>query len=82
MTVAMQSAALAARRLEPWARGRLTWDETLALLRRDLRRRFARKLSWGRLFPPWLLAPHGRRVVHLLHRWRVLPLGPLYRLCH
>ena len=82
MTVAMQSAALAARRLEPWARGRFAWDETLALLQQDLRRRFARKLAWGRILHPWLLAPHGRRVVHLLHRWGALPLGPLYRLCH
>jgi len=82
MTVAMQSAALAARRLEPWARGRFAWDETLALLQQDLRRRFARKLAWGRVLHPWLLAPHGRRVVHLLHLWGALPLGPLYRLCH
>jgi 2-polyprenyl-6-methoxyphenol hydroxylase-like FAD-dependent oxidoreductase len=82
MTVAMQSAALAARRLEPWARGRFAWDETLALLQQDLRRRFARKLAWGRVLHPWLLAPHGRRAVHLLHRWGALPLGPLYRLCH
>ena len=82
MTVAMQSAALAARRLEAWARGRLTWDETLSLLQHDWRRRFARKLAWGRVLHPWLLAPHGRRVVHLLHRFRLLPFGPLYRLCH
>lgn len=82
MTVAMQSAALAARRLEAWARGRLTWDETLSLLQQDWRRRFARKLAWGRVLHPWLLAPHGRRVVHLLHRFRLLPFGPLYRLCH
>ena len=82
MTVAMQGAALAARRLEAWARGRLTWDETLSLLQQDFRRRFARKLAWGRALHPWLLAPHGRRIVHLLHRWRLLPFGPLYRLCH
>ena len=82
MTVAMQSAALAARRLEPWARGRFAWDETLALLQQDLRRRFARKLAWGRVLHPWLLVPQGRWVVHLLHRWGALPLGPLYRLCH
>ncbi len=82
MTVALQGAALAARRLEPWARGRSAWDETLALLRQDLNRRFARKLAWGRVLHPWILAPHGRRVVHLLHRWGALPLGPLYRLCH
>jgi len=82
MTVAMQSAALAARRLEAWALGRLTWDETLSLLQQDWRRRFARKLAWGRVLHPWLLAPHGRRVVHLLHRFRLLPFGPLYRLCH
>lgn len=82
MTVALQSAALAARRLEAWARGRSTWDGTLSLLQEDLRRRFARKLTWGRVLHPWLLAPHGRRVVHLLHRFRLLPFGPLYRLCH
>jgi len=82
MTVAMQSAALGARRLEAWARGRFTWDETLSQLRQDLRGRFARKLAWGRIFHPWLLSPRGRNVVHLLHRFRLLPFGSLYRLCH
>lgn len=82
MTIALQSAALAAPHLESWSRGRRGWKEATRTMRRDLERRFARRLAWGRIMHPWLLRPRRRGLIHALHRVRVLPFGLLYRLCH
>ena len=82
MTIALQSAAIAAPRLESWSRGHGSWTETLQGLRRELHRRFARRLAWGRLMHPWLLCPRRRTAIHCLHGLRILPFGGLYRLCH
>jgi len=82
MTVALQSAALALDPLEAWSRGRASWDEAVTALRASWRRRFRRRLAIGRWLHPWLIDPGCRRVIHTLHRWHLLPFGPLYRLCH
>ncbi len=82
MTIALQSAAIATPCLESWSRGRRGWEETLHGLRRQLHRRFARRLAWGRLLHPWLLNPRRRRTIHRLHHLRLMPFGLLYRLCH
>jgi flavin-dependent dehydrogenase len=82
MTIALQSAAIAAPCLESWSRGRSTWTETLLGLRNQLHRRFAKRLAIGRILHPWLLHPRRRFVIHRLHHLRLMPFGLLYRLCH
>ena len=82
MTIALQSAAVALDPLEAWAQGRASWHEAMAMLQKRLRHRFRRRLAIGRWLHPWLLDPARRRIVHALHAWRLLPFGPLYRLCH
>jgi flavin-dependent dehydrogenase len=82
MTIALQSAAAALPHLEEWSQGRAAWDRTCARIAHDLRRRFARRLAWGRVLHPWLLHPPRRRWVLALHRTGLLPFHPLYRLLH
>ena len=82
MTVALQSAATALPHLVAWSRGETPWPNTLEFIERDLATRFRRRLAWGRRLHPWLLSPIRRRVIHRLHSLKLLPLGPLYRLCH
>lgn len=82
MTVALQSAALALDPLEAWACGRASWTDAMAALQKLWRRRLQQRLAIGRWLHPWLLNPGGRRFIHALHAWRLLPFGPLYRLCH
>lgn len=82
MTIALQSAAAALPHLEDWSQGRAHWDKTAGRIARDFRRRFARRLAWGRVFHPWLLRPRRRRWLMTLHRGGLLPFHPLYRLLH
>lgn len=82
MTIALQSAAIAAPCLDLWSRGDRSWAETLRGMRRQLHRRFSRRLAWGRILHPWLLHPHRRQAIHHLHHLRLMPFGWLYRLCH
>lgn len=82
MTIALQSAAIAAPCLDSWSRGGRGWEETLHGLRRQLHRKFSRRLAWGRFLHPWLLHPRRRRAIHRLHHLRLMPFGLVYRLCH
>lgn len=82
MTIALQSAASALPHLESWSRGRAEWMRTCERIERDFRRRFGRRLAWGRIFHPWLLRPRRRRWLMTLHRGGLLPFHPLYRLLH
>jgi len=82
MTIALQSAALALDPIERWSRGYTEWNETLSSARRTWRRRFRHRIAVGNLLHPWLLNPGRRRIVRLMHNYRLLPFGALYRLCH
>jgi len=82
MTIALQSASASLRHFEAWSRGTVPWTETIARVSRDLHRRFRRRISVGRLIHPWLLDSRRRRLIHALHRVRLLPFGTLYRLSH
>ena len=82
MTMALQSAAVALPHLEDWSHGRTEWMPACGRIRRDLHRRFARRLAWGRFLHPWLLRPQRRRWLFALHRAGLLPFHPLWRLLH
>lgn len=82
MTIALQSAAIAAPLLEAWSQGRADWTQTLMAMRKRLRRRFARRLAWGRVLHPWILHPRRRTAIHAMHRVGLLPFRTLYHLCH
>jgi flavin-dependent dehydrogenase len=82
MTIALQSASAALEHLEAWSHGTVAWTKTTARISRDLHRRFRRRILVGRLIHPWLLNSRRRRLIHALHRVRLLPFGTLYRLSH
>jgi hypothetical protein len=82
MTIALQSASVSLGYFEAWSRGALSWTETLARVSRDLHQRFRRRILVARWIHPWLLDARRRRLIHILHRVRLLPFGTLYRLSH
>lgn len=82
MTIALQSAALALDPIERWSCGYTDWSATVAAVRRTWRRRFGHRIAIGNLLHPWLLSPGRRRIVHLMHKCKLLPFDALYRLCH
>jgi flavin-dependent dehydrogenase len=82
MTIAWQSAAVALPALVDWSHHCSDWESTAGKIQRHLAQRFRRRIAWGRRLHPWLLRPRRRRVIHALHRTRLLPFHPLYRLLH
>jgi len=83
MTIALQTAAAALAPLADWVqRPSVDWPETTARIRREVSRRCGARLNRARRLHPWMLSPGRRRSLHLLHRWGLLPLAPLYRLLH
>lgn len=82
MAMALQSAALALPALLDWTRGSVAWDDTLRIVHRRLRRRFARRLALARALHPWLLAPSTQQILAHTRARHWLPLKLLYHALH
>jgi hypothetical protein len=82
MTIALQSAALAAEPLKRWSEGEIEWSEVVVNLEHRIGRHLQRRLSAARFTHHWLLDPAKRKIVFFLSRWGLLPFAPLYRLLH
>ena len=78
MSMAFESAELAAEPLREWQTGRGTWSETLARIRRKLNRRFARRMFWGRAMHPFLTTNAGQALFTLVSRLGILPFQSCY----
>ena len=73
MSMAFESAQIAADPLHAWHAGRRTWAETFERLRTELRRRFARRMFWGRAMHPFLTTEAGQTFFTLVSRSGLLP---------
>lgn len=80
MTMALESAELAAGPLLHWSRDGAGWDETVARVRSALRRKFSRRLTAGSALQSFLLHPGGVRAVRVLAGLGWLPFRPLLAL--
>ena len=78
MSMAFESAELAAEPLQEWQRGREMWSETLARISRKLKRRFARRMFWGRAMHPFLTTNAGQALFTLVSRLGILPFQSCY----
>lgn len=82
MTIALQSAAVAAPIMVRWARGHTDWSSAVRAVSLAQERRFGRRLRVARLLHPWLLQDRTRGWARKLHRRGLLPVGWLYRMLH
>ncbi len=73
MSMAFESAEIATEPLHAWHVGRRTWAETVERLREELRRRFARRMFWGRAMHPFLTTDAGQAFFTLVSRSGLLP---------
>ncbi|MFZ0712306.1 MAG: hypothetical protein WAM53_19855 [Terrimicrobiaceae bacterium] len=73
MSMAFESARIAADPLHAWQAGRGTWGETLARLRDESKRRFTKRMFWGRLMHPFLTTDAGQAFFTLVSRSGFLP---------
>ena len=79
MSMAFESAEIAADPLHTWHTGRGTWAETLERLREELKRRFARRMFWGRAMHPFLTTDAGQAFFTLVSRSGLLPFKSCFR---
>jgi flavin-dependent dehydrogenase len=78
MSMAFESAEIAADPLHTWHEGRRTWAETAERLREELRRRFARRMFWGRAMHPFLTTEAGQALFTLVSRSGLLPFNSCF----
>ncbi len=79
MSMAFESAEIAADPLHAWQTGRRKWTETLERLREELRQRFARRMFWGRALHPFLTTDAGQAFFTLVSRSGLLPFKSCFR---
>jgi flavin-dependent dehydrogenase len=77
MTMALESAELAIAPLLRWTRNETAWDETVAVIRKDLHGKFSRRLAAGSLLHRVLLDKRGAFVARSLAGLGLLPFRPL-----
>ena len=80
MAMAFQSAEAAVAPLADWAAGRLSWQLACGRVRRELHRRFRRRMALSRMLHPWLFRASGRAVIESLAAPGILPFRPLVSL--
>jgi len=79
MSMAFQSALLAAEPLVDWSRGKATWRETAAQIRDGQSRQFASRLRWSWVLHGLLLTQTSRRLCTWVVRKNIVSFDTLYR---
>ena len=73
MSMAFESAAIAAEPFHAWQTGRETWVKTLYRVQHGLARRFARRMFWARAMHPFLTTGAGQAFFTVVSRSGLLP---------
>lgn len=82
MSMAFESAALAAPFIENWARRKQTWEETVRRVYEKQRKTFAKRIQVARTLQPFLLNPCGQFILRILCATNTLPFQKLYTMTH
>ena len=82
MSIAFESAALAAPVLEKWAAQKLSWQNALDVIQGAQSKAFAKRKRVGRLLQRFLLNPYGQSLFRFFSTTRLVPFNTLYSLTH
>ncbi|TVR51008.1 MAG: hypothetical protein EA425_08155 [Puniceicoccaceae bacterium] len=82
MTLALETAGLAAPPVAAWARGEYSWAAARRTVGRRLQRRLRSRFRIARILHPWLLRPRLQAPLARLAGFGLLPFQPLYHLLH
>ncbi len=82
MSIAIESAALAASPIIAFAAGKECWTVTIKTINMRIRKRFRVRLSLSRLIHPMLYHPKCQRILVMANRARLLPFQTLYNHLH
>jgi flavin-dependent dehydrogenase len=73
MSMAFESAAIAAEPFHAWQTGRQTWERALDRIRQGLASRFAKRMFWARAMHPFLTTAKGQALFTVVSRSGLLP---------
>jgi hypothetical protein len=73
MSMAFESAAIAAEPLHAWQIGPASWGAILEQVRAQLTRRFAKRMFWARAMHPFLTTDAGQAFFTVVSRFGLLP---------
>ena len=82
MSIAFESAALAAPFIESWASHKSSWQDTKRSIHNTQKKAFYTRKQVGRLIQVFLLNPCGQSLLRLLSGTRLVPFNTLYSLTH
>ncbi|MCZ6672182.1 MAG: hypothetical protein O7C75_04505 [Verrucomicrobia bacterium] len=82
MSIAFESAALAAPFIESWASHKRSWQEAIRAIHDTQTKAFAKRKQFGKLLQVFLLNPCGQSLLRLLCATHILPFKTLYSLTH
>ena len=82
MSIAFESAALAAPSIELWASNKCTWQEAIRTIHSTQAKAFAKRKQAGRFLQVALLNPVGQSLFRFLSLTRLVPFKTLYSLTH
>lgn len=82
MSLALEAAELAVEPLVGYAQGCCDWDAVCREVHRRCDRRFRFRLAAARWLHPFLFGGRNQAMLWQLARWRLLPVGLLYRVTH
>ena len=73
MSMAFESAVIAADPLHDWHAGKMTWAEACERVGKELKQRFTRRMFWALLMHPLLTTDTGQAFFRLVSRSGLLP---------
>jgi len=82
MSMALQSALLAAPMVEAFSLGQESWHAVCERIELRQQRMFSRRMRWAVLTHPLLLSGSGHRLFAVLAGMRLLPFKMLFRMTH
>lgn len=82
MSMAFQSALVAAPRLIAWSRGETSWTTACREVSRAMRHRFCCRMRWAACLHPFLLGSAGQSLLRGLVATHALPFGWLFARLH
>jgi len=79
MSMAIESADIAAEGLLKYSSGDCRWDSATALINEDTSKLFSKRMFVAKFLHPFILSGMGLRLIDISNRMKMLPIGNLYR---
>ena len=79
MSMAIESADIAAEKLERYSRGKLKWDQAIDHAKKELNQIFSKRMLVASALHPLLMSKFGLTAIDWTSRMKLLPVSSLYK---